>query len=163
MPELSKGCKMLAGGVDMAELPLLEPVLEVLHHRHLVGGRVQQDHPQASRHMHHAESNDNVGAGSVAEADAILDPELIEDSHEILAEVLHLGEVEVRRQVLSLVLLTGDVDVDEDGALLDGLEGLVLDDLVPLVMVVADVVHRQEHALAVLVPVGLLEVALLTG
>ena len=39
----------------MSNFPLLESILEIIHHGNLVSGRIKEDDSQASSHMHHSE------------------------------------------------------------------------------------------------------------
>ena len=59
--------------------------------------------------------------------------------------LLHGGILAVGGQVLCLVLLPQEVDVDEDGPLLDVHHGGVVHEVEPVGVVLADVVHRHEH------------------
>ncbi len=93
--------------------------------------------------MHGAEPEHDVGAGALAEADHDLDPERVQHVHEVLAHLLHRGEAV---DVLGAVLLALEVDVDEDGLLLDLGHGRVVGEPLPRVVVLADVVDGEEDA-----------------
>ena len=62
-----------------------------------------------------------------------------------LRYLLHGGPLAVGGQVLGLVLLPQEVDVDEDGPVLDVHHGGVVREVDPAGVVLADVVHSQEH------------------
>ena len=41
--------------INMSNFPLLESILEIIHHGNLVSGRIKEDDSQTSSHMHHSE------------------------------------------------------------------------------------------------------------
>ena len=116
MAELPEDGQVLSGRGDGGDLPLAQLVLERVHHLRLVRRRVEQDDAQAPAktqksvvksfttivlrpaivivflfsplRVHHGEPGDDVCACAVAERDHVLDPQLIEDGHEVLAQKL---------------------------------------------------------------------------
>ena len=56
MPKLAK-CNHLFSSeiINMTNFPLLESILEIIHHGNLVSGRIKEDNSQATSHMHHSE------------------------------------------------------------------------------------------------------------
>ena len=74
------------------------------------------------RCVHHGESGHDVRAGAIAETEDVFDPELVENSDKILTKMLDGGEGTVI-QIAGVSLVPGHVHVNEDGALLDFLEG----------------------------------------
>ena len=86
VPKLAECHHMFAGEiVDMTDFPLLKSILEIIHHGDLVSGGIKEDDTKASSHMHHAESHNDIGAGTIANTDAIFDPQLVQNGHQVLA------------------------------------------------------------------------------
>ena len=127
MAELPEDGQVLPRLIDFVDLPLAHLVLEVGHHGGLVGRGVEQDDSHAAGRVHHSEARHHVGPGPVAQADHVLDPQLVEHGDQILAQVLDGGEGAVP-EVAGVGLVAGHVHVDEDGALLDLLEGRGVDE-----------------------------------
>ncbi len=91
--------------------------------------------------MHHAKSNHDIRAGSVADGNDVLDPQLVKDGDQVLAQVLHCWVCKVGWKIFSIVFLSWQVDVDKDGAFLDFFERIVLDEAFPFSMVAANVMN----------------------
>ena len=67
--------------------------------------------------MHHSESSDDVCPCPVTDSDAVLDPQLVQDCHQVLSQGLN-GWKRHLFEVFTVVFLTRDVDMDKNGALL---------------------------------------------
>ena len=71
--------------INMTDFPLLETILEVVHHGDLVRGGIKEDDAEASSHVHHTESHNDIGPCTVPDSNAIFNPQLVQHGHQVLA------------------------------------------------------------------------------
>jgi len=145
-----------------AVLALRYLFLESFHHGCVSGCGVYADDAHAPGDVHHGEPHHDVGASPVAKPDDALDAQGVEDVDQVLTDLLDGGPGDVGGQGVGIGLLTQQVDVDEDGVVLDGGHGRVVGEPQPLVVVGPGVVDGHEDADRVLVilAMGQLQVTL---
>ena len=70
----SESYHMLSTRRNMADFPLVESILEIIHHGHLICCRIQQNDSQTSGDVHHAKTDDDIRTRAISNSDTIFDP-----------------------------------------------------------------------------------------